>query len=1038
MTTGRTINSLFPFSNLNNGELRDTLESTDRIIQRKLTDQNFTNFIKKHSLISNILDKPFGYYTSEDFAKLTEPSIKKQSTLFHLNIRSLDKHLGKLIALSETMLNPEFICLSEIGRKNIENREAQLQKMGLSMKFEKPSKVRGGVAIIHSTDQILEERTDLKIKKPKNTNILDHENIWYETDIKGIGKTIIGVIYKHPNSTIAGLKQFKNDLNSILVKINNENKNCIIAGDINLDALNIKKTNNKEFFEMIMDSNFIPLVTLPTRIQDESCTTIDHIFINQKLISNSSKRLAGNIYSDISDHLPNFLTLGHTKTYKINNSRPYVRIFGEKNHKKFEKAMEETNWESLYQATEPETAIGIFKATYNKVFNESFPLKKLSRARAKDKKWVNPKLRKLINKKEDTYRKLLNNPTSDTIKKKYAKIRNTVNSQTEAAEIKYYQELMNEEKKSMRNLWDVAGAIINPQKMKKSSHIKSLKHKGETITNSGKMADIFNKYFSSIGKDLAEKIKVKNNAHKKYLKNRLQPSIELTEVTSEEILKILNSLKTNKAAGDDGIRPGMLKKCATTLMDPLTHIMNLSFKKGIVPDCLKLAKVMPVYKKEDKTVTGNYRPVALLSILDKIMEKLMYSRIIKFLNNHKILYKYQFGFRKQHSTEQAVIEIIDNIIEELEKGSLVAGIFLDLSKAFDVVDHQILLGKLEHYGIRGTCLEWFRSYLENRKQYTIVNGTKSSAERVEYGVPQGSVLGPLLFLIYTNDIAESTKDYKLRLFADDSNIFVVAKDPTTLKENMIKAVTNICEWFRVNKLTVNMSKTQFTIFTKPNKTIPGTLNSMKVMDTLVERVDSAKYLGIYIDGNLSWKKHIEELEGKLSKTIQAFKIVSRYINNNQKKACYYAYFYSRINYGIELYSQCTSKLLKRIQVKQNNALKVLYKRDYFTPTNELHKDMDLLKVKDIANQKILKFVHKQQKGDTPEAFSNYFPAVNTIHEVNTRQKENLLVPRGSIFAKKSMKYRGPVLWNNVNTDIQENESSKTFAKQIKKVILDSY
>ena len=184
----------------------------------------------------------------------------------------------------------------------------------------------------------------------------------------------------------------------------------------------------------------------------------------------------------------------------------------------------------------------------------------------------------------------------------------------------------------------------------------------------------------------------------------------------------------------------------------------------------------------------------------------MYKRVISFLNKFKILYKYQFGFRENHSTVQAVIEITDNILSELEKKNMVAGIYLDLSKAFDTVDHTILLHKLKHYGIRGLPLQWFQSYLSNRQQYTVANGAKSELRQVEYGVPQGSVLGPLLFLIYVNDISASTGNNKLRLFADDSNVFVIAKDPATLKTNMIQVILNLCEWFNANKLTINMKK----------------------------------------------------------------------------------------------------------------------------------------------------------------------------------------------------------------------------------------
>ena len=515
-------------------------------------------------------------------------------------------------------------------------------------------------------------------------------------------------------------------------------------------------------------------------------------------------------------------------------------------------------------------------------------------------------------------------------------------------------------------------------------------------------------------------------------------SMYLRPVEVEEVLKLIIGLQIKKAGGDDNIKPQLLKACRNTLKEPIIHIINLSFTKGIVPDKLKIAKVIPIYKKDDKSIPNNYRPISLLSILNKVMEKLMYQRVIEFLNKFKIIYEYQFGFRKDHSTVQAVIEIVDNILEELDKNNIIAGIYLDLSKAFDTVDHKILLYKLKHYGIRGLPLDWFKSYLTNRTQYTFINGTKSNLQPVQYGVPQGSVLGPLLFLIYVNDVASATGPNKLRLFADDSNVFCIDKNASTLKNKMISVITSLSEWFSANKLTINMTKTAYTIFTKAD-TVPEQLNSINVLQTKINRTASAKYLGLLLDEKLIWQEHIDDLIAKITKIIQAFKIVRNYVGPDNKKALYYAYVNSRIQYGIELFSMTNNPALKKLQIKQNRALKALYNKEYRTPTIELHKETKTLLIRDLAKLNIAKFVYKQRNNETPTAFKNYYTENRTIHPHNTRHACDLHThTKKGTYGRKTIKYRGAICWNNIQPKIRKSKTVKVFARQVKKDFIENY
>jgi len=416
----------------------------------------------------------------------------------------------------------------------------------------------------------------------------------------------------------------------------------------------------------------------------------------------------------------------------------------------------------------------------------------------------------------------------------------------------------------------------------------------------------------------------------------------------------------------------------------LEHLFNLSFTTKTVPDKLKIAKIIAIFKKqldEERLIPGNYRPISLLSIINKLLGKLMYTRLISFINKHKILYKYQFGFRKKHSTTIAIIEITDNIIKELEEGKCSAGIFIDFQKAFDTVDHNILISKLDHYGIRGPVLEWLKSYITNRQQYAYVNGKESKLQHITCGVPQGSVLGPLLFLIYSNDIGNCT-DSMIRLFADDTNGFVNSHDYPSLKKAIISTLKEIFTWCSDNKLSINMDKTCYSIFHKPNQKIPKLLNNIKINGNIIKREESTKYLGILLDETLSYKNHINDLTTKL---VNSFKIVKHYVPVNNRILLFEAYFNSKIQYGIELYGSANQTLIKKLQVKQNRAIKTLFNLDFLTPTKQMHKDYKLLMVNDKYKLSIGKFAYKYQNNLLPEAFEHYFSNIKDNHYHMTRR-----------------------------------------------------
>ena len=319
----------------------------------------------------------------------------------------------------------------------------------------------------------------------------------------------------------------------------------------------------------------------------------------------------------------------------------------------------------------------------------------------------------------------------------------------------------------------------------------------------------------------------------------------IAHTSTEEILEIINHLET-KSSGAASIPIKLLKIIPDLIIIPLTKIINTSFSTGEYPNKLKIVKVIPIHKGDSKTDVNNYRPISLLSIFDKIIENLMHIRLYQFLESNNILYNNQYGFGKNSSTTHALLKITEQIRESIENKKYGYVVFIDLKKAFDTVNHDILIQKLEHYGIRNNRLKWFQSYLNNRKQYVYVNGQSSELMDIKSGVPQGSVLGPLLFLIYINDLPNISKKLKLFLFADDTNIYHEDDNLRNFEKTLNQELKKLNQWLCVNRLALNVNKTNFVLFHTFNTPIKENI-TLKINSIAIQEQKYIKYLGVLLD-----------------------------------------------------------------------------------------------------------------------------------------------------------------------------------------------
>jgi len=353
-------------------------------------------------------------------------------------------------------------------------------------------------------------------------------------------------------------------------------------------------------------------------------------------------------------------------------------------------------------------------------------------------------------------------------------------------------------------------------------------------------------------------------------------------VAPQDIIDIVNKLKPKTSSGLDEISTKLMKATIRQIIDPLTHIINTSLQSGIVPDKMKIAKVVPIYKSSDRSLLKNYRPISLLPAFSKLLERTMYNQLMTYLKINNILYTHQYGFRPSHSTIPPIIHLLNHCGDASCKPSpeYTLATLCDLSKAFDVIDHNILLSKLHIYGIRGTVNDWFRSYLSNRLQLVDINGNQSSTVPIRCGVPQGSILGPLLYLIYVNDIGNSCQSNILS-FADDTTLYTSHSNIYQLFSIANEHLENVFDWFCSNRLSLNASKTKYLVISPPHMKPDLTDQSISINGVKLERIGndcrekSTKFLGIHLDENLTWKYHIAHVKKKISMALFSIKQVKR-------------------------------------------------------------------------------------------------------------------------------------------------------------------
>ena len=953
------------------------------------------------------------------------PPSQSSLNILHHNIRSSNKNLKNLLQyVNELNLTFSVIGLSETWctESNVDLTFIN----GYNHSYQtRSSNNHGGVSIFIKNDVDFLDRKDLNQVNDAIECVFVEIPSNQLTNTKNI---IIGVIYRPPS---ADKLEFLNKLESILDQAKKEDKTCYLLGDFNLDILATTNTAYKELFlNLLFSYSFKPLINRPTRITKHSATCIDNILTNIDS-SNPNSNINSILISDISDHFPVFIMSDNTIEPPKPATLPLKRNYSSENINIFRRKVNNQDWSSILSASDCQVAYQDFLCILQTLYDESFPLTR-SKPYKERKNWLSPELLESIKIKNKLYQKYLKHPT-DANQDNYKTYRNTLNRKLRESEKEHYAGRITQNKNNPKKCWQIIKEITSNSKgMNEIS--KEFAINDEKISEPDVIANHFNNFFTNVGPHLASQIPPCTSDPISYINQSIRESIVIEPASVTEVLNILKSIKTT-AEGWDAISSRALKQSYNALSQPLTHIINLSLMQGTVPYELKKAIVKPIFKKHDKKEFTNYRPISILPLFSKVIEKVVYKRIFDFLTANNVLYDYQFGFRPKYSTNMALIQIVDKIVQSLKKKESVIGVFLDFSKAFDTIDHNILLNKLDKYGIRGIANQWMKSYLSQREQAVQYGTSLSSSLPIKCGVPQGSILGPLLFLIYINDLSNVSNKLFSILFADDTNVFITGRNVTDLAITLNSELQKLVQWLQCNKLSLNISKTHYMIFSKHDSNVNNiniTINSQSI-----QKVNSTQFLGITIDESLSWKQHITNTRQKISKSIGILCKCRKVLNRNTLLQLYHAFVSPYLSYGIELWGTAPQSLLYPLQTSQKRSIRIITGAPPRSPSTPLFLTTELLPIKYLYEHRILEFMYKFNNHMLPNIFSNLFTTNASVHNYNTRQRYNIHQTHPEIAAfSKSIRHTGPILWNTLPQHIKNIHSFGLFKSKTKKFLLN--
>ena len=837
-----------------------------------------------------------------------------------------------------------------------------------------------------------------------NSSNKDLESQWVSVAQKPNKTILLGNLYRPPQGDI---QFFFDMIENKLEDVDLQWTEVILMGDINIDLLDKQNNAGKELLDLMKQLGLRQLIRDPTQYSQHKNSCIDLFFTNSDIIANS-----GVCNVNISDHQMILLTRKKIKLHKQKCS--FIgRSYRNYNKEIFQERLTQADWTFLQNDLTVQEQWDKWLNNIHDILNVMCPSKTFKISQIKQP-WITPRLIELIKDKDKVLKNAKKHKDKPELWVEAKRFRNACTNRLRKARADYIKDQLvthsNNQKKFWNHIQNVLPTTGNNKK------IISLLDNDKNNVEPEDTADFINNFFINIGPNLAKKC----NLEWEYIGPTSDGSISEISTTPDEIMNICKSININKASCVDNVASEILRDAFLAVPDKLCLLFNNCFTNAIIPTTWKCARVTPLPKSGNSQTVSNYRPISLLPLLSKLIEKIVHRRLYDYLMEFDLLDKRQGGFRPEHSIVKTCAYFTEDLYQAINNNEITIAVYIDAMKAFDTVNHQILIKKMQKIGIQGNFLGWVKNYLSDRKQCTIANDIVSDVHNITCGVPQGSVLGPLLFILYINDITNSVVNSKVSMYADDTVLYISHKKVETAITLIQSDLNGLYTWCNRNKLYINCKKTKYCLYGMRSSVKKSKMRDIQLsLNTyILERVCSYKYLGLILDEHLNYNKQIKEMNKLVSHKLYLLSKVRKYLTTAACINIFKTMVLSLIEYCDIVYAGTSATNLTKVDGLFYRGLRICLDSKNRMSRKLLCTECKVAPLEDRRCAHLLLFVHKQLENKQLLKKKVVNTRLQTGPVFNTYKPSNEK-------AKSSVFYRGAIKWNEI-TAKKRNLSFKDF------------